>query len=82
MPKSKGMKYYAVRVGRGGPQIYNTWEEVRSQLSDRNSTVTDRAVSVPCAGDRRFQHKRDVWMLTSLNRSIGIPETGTNPFTA
>jgi len=47
MPKSKGVKYYAVRVGRGGPQIYNTWEEVRSQLPDCNPVVTDRVVSVP-----------------------------------
>ena len=29
MPKSKKTKYYAVSVGRGGPMIYSTWDEVR-----------------------------------------------------
>lgn len=33
MPKSKKSKYYAVSVGRGGPKVYRTWEEVRSSHS-------------------------------------------------
>ena len=36
MPKSQGKKYYAVKVGRGGPKIYDTWDEVRQQLFGRN----------------------------------------------
>ena len=28
MPKAPRKKYYAVRVGREGPKIYDTWEEV------------------------------------------------------
>ena len=45
MPKSQE-KYYAVKVGRGGPKIYNTWEEVRLQLFGRNFVVTTHAVPV------------------------------------
>ncbi|KAF9650729.1 hypothetical protein BDM02DRAFT_1305127 [Thelephora ganbajun] len=32
MPKSK-QKYYAVKVGRGGPQIYDTWEECLERVN-------------------------------------------------
>ncbi|KAF5336912.1 hypothetical protein D9611_003448 [Ephemerocybe angulata] len=28
MPKSKGPKFYAVLIGRGGPQVYTSWDEV------------------------------------------------------
>lgn len=35
MPKFQ-KKYYVVKVGRGGPNIYNTWEEVRWRLFGRN----------------------------------------------
>ena len=28
MPKAPRKKYYAVRVGREGQKIYDTWEEV------------------------------------------------------
>ncbi|KAF8557357.1 hypothetical protein OG21DRAFT_305996 [Imleria badia] len=33
MPKAPRKKYYAVRVGREGPQIYNTWEECSANVS-------------------------------------------------
>lgn len=32
MPKATKKKYYAVRRGREGPRIYETWDEVLSQL--------------------------------------------------
>lgn len=31
MPKATKPKYYAVRVGKGGPQIYTAWNEVSDQ---------------------------------------------------
>lgn len=44
MPKAAKTKYYAVKLGREGPQIYNTWDEVsiapyalESQLTLRSS---------------------------------------------
>jgi viroplasmin and RNaseH domain-containing protein len=36
MPKSGKNKYYAVSVGRGGPGIYRTWDEVRLAVTFRH----------------------------------------------
>lgn len=33
MSKQSQRKYYAVRSGRQGPQIYSSWEEVHSMVS-------------------------------------------------
>lgn len=33
MPKASKNKYYAVKLGREGPKIYNTWDEVSVQVN-------------------------------------------------
>jgi hypothetical protein len=33
MPKIKTVKYYAVRVGRDGPRIYDNWDEVSATIN-------------------------------------------------
>ncbi|KZP32388.1 hypothetical protein FIBSPDRAFT_707487, partial [Athelia psychrophila] len=35
MPKAAKSKFYAVRQGRGGPQIYNSWNDVSRALVSR-----------------------------------------------
>jgi hypothetical protein len=39
MPKSSKNKYYAVKLGREGPKIYNTWDEVSAYNSDVRSNA-------------------------------------------
>jgi len=82
MPKSQ-KKYYAVKVGRGGPKIYDTWEEVRQQLSSSGSTgcsttlyqCSKQVIAVlECMGNS--------WMVMPFGRSKGIPETDTRLFSA
>lgn len=40
MANSTGPKFYAVRYGREGPKIYNTWEEVCVVAHRRNNIST------------------------------------------
>lgn len=40
MANSTGPKFYAVRHGREGPKIYNTWEEVCVLAQNRNNIST------------------------------------------
>ena len=37
MPKAKKEKFYAVHIGRNGPQVYNSWEEVYMNLACRSA---------------------------------------------
>ena len=82
MPKSQA-KYYAVRVGRGGPKIYDTWTEVRQKFSDRGfaecSTVLDQCSEKVIAV---FEYVGSTWVVIPLGRFQGIPETSTSPFAA
>ena len=34
MPKAAKQKYYAVKIGREGPKIYTTWQEVLTVRCD------------------------------------------------
>ena len=80
MPKSQ-VKYYAVKVGRGGPKIYDTWKEVRSQFSDCSfagcSTMLHQCSEQVTA---LLEHTGITRMVIPLDRSKGIPETNTSPF--
>lgn len=69
MPKSGKQKYYAVKVGRGGPQVYTTWEKVRWRLTGRISVGVMRCARTltpfQCFEQVIFRngYVRDTWML-------------------
>ncbi|TEB39067.1 hypothetical protein FA13DRAFT_1656259, partial [Coprinellus micaceus] len=63
MPKSKGIKYYAVLIGRNGPQIYNTWEECKDKVSRYPGAVHKSFKSL---------EEAEVWLATH-------PRAGTRP---
>lgn len=46
MPKASKNKYYAVKLGREGPKIYNTWDEVSPSRSDTCPYVQTQLLQV------------------------------------
>ena len=82
MPKSQAM-YYAVKVGRGGPKIYETWKEVRRQPSGRDFVECSMMLH-QCSEKVTvvLEHVGNTWIVIPLGRSIGIPGTNTSPSAA
>jgi hypothetical protein len=45
MPKASKKKYYAVRSGREGPKIYDSWEEVSANTRKPCKTLVQRSIT-------------------------------------
>lgn len=43
MPKAKGPKWYAVLIGRDGPQVYGDWEEVSQEIFTQEVELITRS---------------------------------------
>lgn len=48
MPKASKIKYYAVRIGREGPKIYKSWDEVRLYPLDQLLTSQAKICHSQC----------------------------------
>lgn len=57
-----GRKVYAVRVGREGPQVYSTWEEVSPSISMAHNLIRDADIEIIDEAKR--------WHCTSLISSF------------
>lgn len=58
MPKAARNKYYAVKIGREGLKIYDTWAEVSSAKSNGRSS----SISISVQRKRELRFHRDLQM--------------------
>ncbi|KIK99927.1 hypothetical protein PAXRUDRAFT_404895 [Paxillus rubicundulus Ve08.2h10] len=76
MPKTARKKYYAVRVGREGPTIYNTWGECSANVSRwpgaihksfTSKTEAEQWVSVPHPTEHNLPDGGYPWQTTTAS---------------
>ncbi|KAI9572608.1 hypothetical protein HD554DRAFT_2014267 [Boletus coccyginus] len=75
MPKAPRKKYYAVRVGREGPKIYDTWEEVGCGLVWSYSSDVSRW---PRAIFKSFTCRADAEQWVSIPHRLELTRTHNN----
>ncbi|KAI6100734.1 hypothetical protein EV401DRAFT_857923 [Pisolithus croceorrhizus] len=70
MPSSSRRKYYAVREGRQGPKIYDTWSECHANVS-----------RWPRAEYKSFTSREDAvqWVAAPSRRAISSAESSVPP---
>lgn len=87
MPKAPRKKYYAVRVGRQGPNIYETWDEVSS--GSLLSLCRGHSKNQKCKANVRYSlvqiHVSDVTLRFQdgpqlYSRASAVEETQNNGF--
>jgi ATP-dependent DNA helicase PIF1 len=86
MPKASKNKYYAVKLGREGPKIYNTWDECNTNVSRypgaihksfTSLTQAEEWLKVPTPISLGDSH--NVSLLPPSNRSTRMPHRASSP---
>ncbi|KAI6032056.1 hypothetical protein BKA83DRAFT_4015624, partial [Pisolithus microcarpus] len=80
MPSSTRRKYYAVREGREGPKIYDTWSEASLLVLPR-SMLTDAIIVTrwPRAEYKSFTSREGAVQWVASRRAISFAESSVPP---